>query len=485
MGKKFLHLVTTGGALFTCATGFSSCSKDSTNTKITRDYQIFVHLGEDIEYSYAYQINEALDYFCHFQLPIVSDSSMIKDHEIIFDMTRKECADLLPKLDDDEYIIKERDSKIIIVSKSHMAKMCAVDHLLTDYCSKDGLIVPKNTEVKGKCKASDIVTEITLPDDPDSSNKFHEIRDPFIVKEGNDYYMYGTSYWDGIDWRAYHTTGSFKNEWENLGKVAEIGETYPDIVKQRWAPEVHKYKDKFYMFTTYLSQSSRQRGVTILRSDLPTGEFKMISHNARNVAQFGNDNHHITYDLSTIDKEGKPAGCTIDGTLYVDPDGQPWLVYVNEWVSQTDEVGRFSAVKLSEDLTEIDESSNKELFRADAAPWGEAGIKVTDGCFIHTMPNGRLVMTWSASNGHGYSVGFATSDNGVLGPWVQHKQQLFAPGMYASDNPEGGHAMIFEDNDQLFMCLHGPNAKTEHPIVFPIKETHYNTIAWDLYQKGK
>lgn len=460
-------------AMLLSTASIASCGKG--NLKITSDYYLVVPTSEK-DYSYAHQINEALGYHSHFTLPIIDgQSGVTHPHEIIIDMNRTECSSLSSELDEDGYIIKEDNGKIIIAYKTYMARMCAVDHLLTVY-GKNGISFPKGQSVKGTCKADDVVIDITLPEDP--NNKFHEIRDPFIVKANDAYYMYGTSYWDGIDWRVYKST-SLKGEWNNLGPVVheEGGTKYPDIDKQRWAPEVHKYKDKYYMFTTYSSKKTNQRGVTILGSDSPEGPFEMISKNPRNDIQPG----HITYDFSTIDKDGKPAGCTIDGTLYVDPQGQPWLVYVNEWVSQTDEVGRFSAAKLSEDLSTIDESSNTELFRADVAPWAPPGTQVTDGCFIHKMPSGRLIMLWSANNGDGYSTAFATSDNGILGNWTHHKQQLFAAGMYAPDSLEGGHSMIFEDNGQLFMCQHGPNGGTEHPIIVPIKETSYNTLAWDIY----
>lgn len=454
-----------------------SCNQSS-DVIVTNDYQIVVHEdGEDSGFSYAHQINEAVSYVTHNKLPIVISSAPVRTHEIILDNNRVEARELYKSLGDYEYAIKEDNGKIILAYTSHMSRMCAVDHLLTEYYdNKVGIKIPKGTLVKGTCKPDDVVIEVTLPEDPD--NKFHEIRDPFIVKANDAYYMYGTSYWDGIDWRVYKAT-SLKGEWTNLGPVVpeEGGTKYPDIDKQRWAPEVHKYKDKYYMFTTYLSKETNQRGVTIFRSDSPEGPFEMISKNERNKVKPG----HITYDFSTIDKEGKPAGCTIDGTLYVDPQGQPWLVYVNEWVSQTDEVGRFSAVKFSDDLSTIDESSNKELFRADCAPWGPPETKVTDGCFIHTLPSGRLVMLWSADNGHGYSTGYATSDHGVLGPWEQHEQQLYVSHMYKSEAPDGGHSMIFNDNGQLYMCQHGPNGGTEHPIIVPVKETSYNTISWDIY----
>ncbi len=477
MNNKLLKIFTLSTTLGATSMATSSCSMNEKLT-ITSDYYIVINTQED-DYSYAHEINEALGYYNHYSLPIVDGQDPAKHNkEIVIDMNRSECASLSNELDKDGYIIKEDNNKLIIAYDTYMARLCAVDHLLTEY-GNNGISFPKGKVIKGKCKKDDVIIDITLPLDPD--NKFHEIRDPFIVKTNDAYYLYGTSYWDGIDWRAYKST-SLKGEWKNIGVVVpekdKKGESlYPDIEKNRWAPEVHKYKDKYYMFTTFNSKATGQRGVTIFRSDSPEGPFTMISGNPRNEVNPG----HITYDYSTFDKEGKPAGNTIDGTLYVDKDGQPWLVYVNEWVSQPDEIGTFNAVKFNSDLTRIDESSDTLLFRANNAPWAPSDAEVTDGCFVYTLTSGRLVMLWSQGNGKGYATGYATSDNGILGPWTQHNQLLFAKGMYDIDSVEGGHSMIFNDNHQLYMCQHGPNGGTEHPIIVPVKETKFNTISWDIY----
>ena len=44
---------------------------------------------------------------------------------------------------------------------------------------------------------------------------------------------------------------------------------------QFWAPEVHAYEGRFYMFATFASSApgARPRGVAVLVSDVPTGPF--------------------------------------------------------------------------------------------------------------------------------------------------------------------------------------------------------------------
>ena len=77
-----------------------------------------------------------------------------------------------------------------------------------------------------------------------------------------------------------------------------------------WAPECHFYQDAFYLFASYHSAASNKRGTAIFRADNPLGPFALITDG------------HIT---------PKERDC-IDGTLYVDEDGQPWMIYVGEWI---------------------------------------------------------------------------------------------------------------------------------------------------------
>ena len=62
------------------------------------------------------------------------------------------------------------------------------------------------------------------------------------------------------------------------------------------------------MLTTYRSAKTGHRGCTVMKSDTPEGPFKEISSG------------HVT----PLDWD------SIDGTLYIDKDGQPWMVFVHE-----------------------------------------------------------------------------------------------------------------------------------------------------------
>ncbi len=280
-------------------------------------------------------------------------------------------------------------------------------------------------------------------------------RDPFVLIDDGVYYAYGT----GITtWDCYkNTSGRLDGEWKKTNELVYVEPQY--AVKDRWAPEVHKYKGNYYMFATYYSSLTNHRGCTILKSASPEGPFVEITDG------------HIT------PKEWD----AIDGTFYVDKDGQPWMIFVHEWTCTDDGIGRMAAAKLSDDLTHFI-SEPVELFRADDPAW--TNKRVTDGCFMYESADNGLIMIWSNFDDEGnYCVGVAHSDNGCIdGKWTQDASPMFSKKI--TGKYDGGHAMIFKDNNgKIYMSLHSPNRATEgcveRMVFVPIKEEN-GTLVCDM-----
>ena len=121
----------------------------------------------------------------------------------------------------------------------------------------------------------------------------------------------------------------------------------------------------------------------------------------------------------------------LDGTLLVDPDGTPWLIYCHEWTQM--KIGRMDAIRLKDDLSAAI-GPPVELFRADVAFGSD---RVTDGPYCYRSPKSvKLFMIWSKFCDSGYSVLSCESESGkALGPWGNFKI-VFAG--------NGGHAMVFK-----------------------------------------
>jgi beta-xylosidase len=284
------------------------------------------------------------------------------------------------------------------------------------------------------------------------------IHDPHILPESSTrtYYLY-TSASTRATGRNRTGTFAYKSRdlatWEGPFLVFECpddGWAVPQV--NAWAPEVHAYRGRYYLLTTLhnpskplpsalKSEAGSMRATIIAVSDSPLGPFTLIKKDAP-----------VT----------PPDFMTIDGTLYVDPAGRPWLVYVHEWIQKID--GTIEALPLTDDLAEA-AGAPIFLFKGSDAPWiHEQAIPnpkptcyVTDGPQLFRTKTGRLLMLWSSyeKNGFkqdGYVQTIARSKSDKLeGPWEQ------LPPLVRNDS---GHGMLFRTfEDQLMLVLHQPFLK--------------------------
>jgi arabinan endo-1,5-alpha-L-arabinosidase len=276
------------------------------------------------------------------------------------------------------------------------------------------------------------------------------IRDPFVLPltMEKQYYLYGTTgsqTWtssaSGID----HYTSPDLQSWEGpFPAFRPPTNFWAD--RNFWAPEVHVYRGRYYLFASFKAEGIC-RGTQILTADGPQGPFLPISEGP----------------VTPRDWE------CLDGTLFVDANDQPWIVFCHEWVQVGD--GEICALRLSDDL-KTTMGQPHLLFRASEASWAQEidskGRKgyVTDGPSLHRLASGELIMLWSSFSIGGYTVGVARSASGeILGPW----QQVPGP-LYAGD---GGHCMVFRAfNGQLWLTLHRPNqTPDERPHFIPLRES--------------
>ncbi len=259
------------------------------------------------------------------------------------------------------------------------------------------------------------------------------IRDPFILNYGGKYYMYGTR---STEWvKDVHVTERGFDvyvsddlvDWSEPLSVFDYYEGFYGVCRY-WAPEVHYYNGKFYMFATFQPENS-PKGTAILVSDTPDGRFVLNSN--------GN--------LTPSDWEA------LDGTLYVE-DGRPYMVFCHEWLQIG--AGTVCAVELTPDLKET-VGEPRELWSAIDAVWKHDlrgnGSYVTDGPYLLRRGD-ELISIWSSfCTGKKYCEAIARSDNGsIFGKWTIDEKLVL--------EDDGGHGMIFKDNDgnDLFV-YHSPN----------------------------
>ncbi len=257
------------------------------------------------------------------------------------------------------------------------------------------------------------------------------IRDPFIVahEATQTYYLYGTGRPLGeAGFDAYKSTDL--QTWEGPFPVFRPPADYWGQ-RDFWAPEVHRYRGRYYLFGTFSPAGEGKRGTAILVADTPAGPFTP----------------HSTGRVTPDD------WYALDGTLYTASDDRPWMVFCHEWIQIGD--GSFVATRLSDDLKQR-EGEPVTLFHASAAPWSRESRhqdhvgRVTDGPWLMHSEDGALWMLWSTF-GRFYTIGQARSASGqVTGPWVVQPEPLFTA--------DGGHPMVFKTfAGEHVVAFHQPN----------------------------
>lgn len=279
------------------------------------------------------------------------------------------------------------------------------------------------------------------------------IRDPFVYRKGNAYYMYGTTdanCWNGkgAGFTAYLSFDL--NEWTRIGNVFDKPHTFWGT-HNFWAPELHAYMGKYYLLASFKADG-RRRATAALKADSPEGPFRPWG-----------DEQLTPYEWECL-----------DGTLYVEDD-IPYLIFCHEWVQVGD--GEICARRLKRDLSGAD-GDVITLFSASQAGWTRAvkhssGVEgyVTDGPFMYRARNGALTMLWSSLSETGYAIGRATSESGALkGAWRQSDEPVFSK--------DGGHGMIFTGiNGKPTLSIHAPNkSPDERPLFIELNEKEHDWI---------
>lgn len=278
------------------------------------------------------------------------------------------------------------------------------------------------------------------------------LRDPFVVPDAASrlYHLYVANNASLSGARGVGTMVLRSRNLRDWSRPQAVFQVSPDLwgVHGGWAPEVHRWRGRWYLLTTLHDPAKPlpvpkagkygipvqipqfQRGTVIAVADSLLGPFTVLD------------------PTRPVPPE---TFMTLDGTLFKDEKGDPWMVYAHEWIQKLD--GTVEAVRLKRDLSGA-AGSPIHLFKGSDASWISERMAVpsvnqlppyaTDGPQLHRLPGGALGMLWStygktttSSNGTvtgPYVQTFAVSPSGRLkGPWVQGRPLLEG----------GGHGMVF------------------------------------------
>lgn len=229
-------------------------------------------------------------------------------------------------------------------------------------------------------------------------------------------------------------------------------------VKHYWAPEVFEYKGSYYMFATFKGGIGEDRGTAILKAEFPEGPYK--EHSIGHVTLQGHE--------------------CLDGTLYVNKEGNPYIVFCQEWTEMY--YGSIKALPLKEDLSGV--LSQEPIIivdtEKDSIPWIRKMVDprvykdgyLTDAPFF-VETNETLFMLWSSYSVKGYggdgSGGYVIAvcespGKHIQGPWIHNKTLLL--------DENTGHSSVFTNLEgELYLISHTNDTMhgQEYPVIFRLR----------------
>lgn len=187
------------------------------------------------------------------------------------------------------------------------------------------------------------------------------------------------------DWHCYSTTDM--QNWTDHGMILSWDSFTWGKEDSAWASQCIERNGKFYYYVTLENKSGGGRGIGVAVADSPTGPFK--------------------------DAIGKPL-CGpnwdyIDPTVFIDDDGQAWLMFGNPTCYY---------VKLNEDLISLNGQINHFEMNSDSfGPGGGKASSYGEGPWFYKRNDLYYLVYAAFYNGEGSeSIGYSTAPS-PTGPW--------------------------------------------------------------------
>ena len=270
------------------------------------------------------------------------------------------------------------------------------------------------------------------------------LADPFIYREGDTYYLYGTSSVSGL----YVWTSEDLINWRMRGHaISRTAESWSRM--HFWAPELFKHKGTYYLHYTVLGRGEAgergDRRIVLARADSPLGPF-------------------TEYKAPWYD----PGISTIDSHVFKDDDGKMYLYEVSTGTPE-DNTFNINVRRLNDQL----EPEEKATFCIKPDFRWEGGM-VNEGPFI-LKKDDTYVLTYSANGYHdpNYCLGIATSKS-PMGPWDKHNAEgailhrnetISGPGHHCfTDSPDGKQMYVAYHTHQHLAAPGPPRQLAIDPV---------------------
>ena len=257
------------------------------------------------------------------------------------------------------------------------------------------------------------------------------IGDPYVLKHGNTYFLYATSFIDGF--HCYTSTDLVN--WSQPIQVYTKSEKsfgYKDF----WAPEVIFENNQFIMHYSARWDKNDSLRIGVATSPSPLGPFIDVFDKK---PMF--DDHHAA----------------IDGHVFIDEDGKRYFYYdkdCSEYVYEGRNESHIYVVELDETFTK--RITTPILVSKPEQPWETitGNWRWNEGAFVFKR-KGLYYLMFSSGfyASETYSIGYATS-NSPLGPFTKAKENPILKTVPSKVSGPGHNSVITGPDGQLYCVYH-------------------------------
>lgn len=259
------------------------------------------------------------------------------------------------------------------------------------------------------------------------------IGDPFIVNNGEHYYMYATSF-DAEGFKVWKSDNM--EEWECLGVCLDLSGSW--TCQNYWAPEVIYHNGKYVMHYTARRKSDESLRLGVAVSEKPEGPF-IDAHQGP------------MFDLGYA---------AIDGHVFIDDDGKAYFYYSKDcsenYVSESIRASEICVCELSDDLLNIVGEPITLFGPSEDYDSNMVGDQMwNEGPYI-LKQDGVYYMTYSANfyASRDYCICLAKATN-PFGPFKKIDGPIMTCNDVEKDFSGPGHNAFFRDKEgNLKMTFH-------------------------------
>ncbi len=279
------------------------------------------------------------------------------------------------------------------------------------------------------------------------------IRDPFIIPEGDRYYLTGTTppFWDGNSQGVFLWSSDDLLNWKEEGfilhrSVAEEDSWFRDYW---WAPEIHKKDGKFYLTVNCRNDKlGIGQNPLIAVSDRIDGDYTVLN------------GEKPFFTKENYDKGLYPCADGNDANLFTDDDGKTYIATCS-----------YEGIHLFEIDLEKAELIGEPTLVIEVAEEGKWDTK-NEGQFI-IKHKGRYYCFYS-SFARSYEVGVAYADN-IRGPWKKDERNPIITPLGVEGLHHSGHNSVFSDKEgRMWTAYHITFESDEDTQLLAIDPVYFN-----------